>query len=115
MIYRIEPSGTWEQSGRPAISIYDVAATDDGGVLVATGPEGRLFKVERTREVLLLTGVDAKQITRFASGGTPKVRRLSAFATANAGPRRQRRHRRAVPRHVHLAACATRRASPRGA
>ena len=85
VVYRIEPSGTWESMWETSDLVYDVAATDDGGVLVATGPEGRLFKVERTREVLLLTGVDAKQITRFASGGTPKVRRLSAFATATPG------------------------------
>jgi sugar lactone lactonase YvrE len=85
VIYRIEPTGTWESIWETSDLVYDVAATDDGGVLVATGPEGRLFKVERTREVLLLTGVDAKQITRFAGTGARNVRRLSAFATATPG------------------------------
>jgi sugar lactone lactonase YvrE len=86
VVYRIEPSGTWESMWETTDLVYDVAATDDGGVLVATGPEGRLFKVERTREVLLLTGVDAKQITRFVTSGAAKApRRLTAFATATPG------------------------------
>ena len=84
IVFRIDPTGTWESLWETTDLAYDVAATDDGGVLVATGSEGRLYKVERSREVLLLTGVDAKQITRFATGGrTP--RRLTAFATATPG------------------------------
>ena len=84
MIYRIDANGSWEPLWETGDIVYDLAATDDGGVLVATGPEGRLYKVSRTRDVLLLTGVDAKQITRFAGpvrpGGRP-----SAFSTANPG------------------------------
>jgi sugar lactone lactonase YvrE len=84
VVYRIDPSGSWEPLWETPDIAYDIAATDDGGVLVATGPEGRLYKVSRTRDVLLLTGVDAKQITRFAGpvrpGGRP-----TAFSTANPG------------------------------
>jgi hypothetical protein len=84
VLYRIDSSGTWEPLWETNDIAYDVAATDDGGALVATGPEGRLYRVSRTRDVMLLTGVDAKQITRFAGpvrpGGRP-----SAFATANPG------------------------------
>jgi hypothetical protein len=84
VVYRIDPNGSWEPLWETSDIAYDLAATDDGGVLVATGPEGRLYKVLRTRDVLLLTGVDAKQITRFAgpvrTGGRP-----AAFATANPG------------------------------
>jgi hypothetical protein len=84
VLYRIDSSGTWEPLWDTNDIAYDVAATDDGGALVATGPEGRLYRVSRTRDVMLLTGVDAKQITRFAGpirpGGRP-----SAFATANPG------------------------------
>ena len=84
VIYRIDANGSWEPLWETGDIAYDLAATDDGGVLVATGPEGRLYKVSRTRDVLLLTGVDAKQITRFAGpvrpGGRP-----SAFSTANPG------------------------------
>jgi len=64
--------------------IYDIATQDDGGVLVATGPSGRLYRVGRARDVLLVTGVDAKQITRF-SGRTRAGARVPAFATANPG------------------------------
>jgi len=84
VIYRIDANGTWEPFWETNDIAYDVATTDDGGALVATGPEGRLYKVSRTRDVMLLTGVDAKQITRFAGpvrpGGRP-----TAFATANPG------------------------------
>lgn len=84
VVYRIDPNGSWEPMWETPDIAYDLAATDDGGVLVATGPEGRLYKLLRTRDVLLLTGVDAKQITRFAgpvrAGGRP-----AAFATANPG------------------------------
>ena len=56
----------------------------DGGVLVATGPEGRLYRVEaQTATCFLLTGVDARQITRFARGARAAPR--AAFATANPG------------------------------
>ena len=54
--------------------IYDLSVTEDGSVLAATGPDGRLYRIERGRNVLLLTGVDAKQITRFA-GVAKAVRR----------------------------------------
>ncbi len=84
VLYRIDPSGTWEAVWETADVIYDIAVTDEGGVLTATGPEGRLYRVEPSRDVLLLTGVDAKQITRFA--GAPKAgARLASFATANPG------------------------------
>ena len=84
VLYKIDPNGTWEPVWETTDIIYDVVATDDGGVLAATGPEGRLYRIEPNRDVLLLTGVDAKQITRFA--GSPKAgARLAAFATANPG------------------------------
>lgn len=83
-LYRIDPSGTWEAVWETPDVIYDIAIADDGGVLAATGPEGRLYRVERGRDVLLLTGVDAKQITRFAGAPKPGAR-IAAFATANPG------------------------------
>jgi hypothetical protein len=63
VLYRIDPAGTWEEIWTTGDLIYDLAADDDGGVLVATGPEGRLYKIDRSLDVLLLTGVDARQIT----------------------------------------------------
>jgi sugar lactone lactonase YvrE len=84
VLYRIDPAGTWESIWETADAIYDIAAADDGAVLAATGPEGRLYRIERSRDVLLLTGVDARQITRFA-GPAPSGARMPAFATANPG------------------------------
>jgi hypothetical protein len=71
ILYRIESSGAWEAVWESQDTIYDLAVGDDGRVAIATGPEGRLYRLEPGREVLLLTGVDAKQITRFA--GPPKA------------------------------------------
>ena len=51
---------------------------------IATGPDGRLYRLERGREVVLVTGVDAKQITRFAARPGAGAR-AAAFATANPG------------------------------
>jgi hypothetical protein len=81
-LIRIDPSGTWESVWNSPDVIYDIAATEDG-VLVATGPAGRLYRVDSNRDVSLLTGVDARQITRFARStpGGP----VTAFATANPG------------------------------
>jgi hypothetical protein len=83
ILYRIESSGAWEAVWESQDTIYDLAVGDDGRVAIATGPEGRLYRLEPGREVLLLTGVDAKQITRFA--GPPKGARPPAFSTANPG------------------------------
>src|SRR5262245_47323367 len=83
-LFRIDPSGTWEAIWDTSDVIYDIAVADDGGVLAATGSEGRLYRVDKNRDVQLLTGVDAKQITRFAAA--PKAgARIAAFATSNPG------------------------------
>jgi sugar lactone lactonase YvrE len=80
IVFRIEASGVWEAIWESSDVLYDLSATNDGGVLAASGAEGRLYRIERNREVLLLTGVDAKQITRFAGTAESPV-----FATANPG------------------------------
>jgi hypothetical protein len=82
VLFRVDPNGSWEAIWETADVIYDIAA-DAEGVLVATGPEGRLYRVGPSREVFLLTGVDARQITRFARGTSGPA--LTAFATANPG------------------------------
>lgn len=83
VLYRIDAAGVWEAIWESPDVIYDLAALADGGVLAATGPGGRLYKVLPTREVLLFSGVDAKQITRF--GARPSGSSLPPFATANPG------------------------------
>jgi hypothetical protein len=81
-LVRIDPNGTWESIWNSPDVIYDIAATGDG-VLVATGPAGRLYRVDGNRDVSLLTGVDARQITRFTR--TTPGGAVTAFATANPG------------------------------
>src|SRR6185436_6789848 len=83
VVYRIEANGSWEEIWGSADLVYDLAAQTDGGVLIATGSEGRLYKITRSLDVFLLTGVDARQITRFTSTG--RAAPLTAFATANTG------------------------------
>ena len=83
VLYRIDGSGVWEELWATGDVIFDLAAQADGGVLVATGPEGRLYRVDPTRDVRLFSGVDARQITRFASGSAGSA--PTAFATANPG------------------------------
>ncbi len=82
-VFRVAPDGAWEAVWKTADVIYDLAPSGDGGVLVATGAEGRLYRLGPNREVSLLTGVDAKQVTRFATA--PGATRVSAFATASPG------------------------------
>jgi len=80
VLYRIDQNRLWESLWDTPDVLYDVAVSTDGSVLAASGPDGRLYRVDRNREVMLLTGVDAKQITRLA--GTPEA---PVFATANPG------------------------------
>jgi hypothetical protein len=84
IVYRIEPSGTWESFWETGDVIYDVSAVAESGVVAASGPDGRLYRIDRNRQVQLLGGVDAKQITRLA--GEPRADGVPpALATANPG------------------------------
>ena len=83
IVYRLDDSGYdtfWESTD----VIYDLVAAGETGVIAASGPEGRLYRVDRNRQVQLLGGVDAKQITRLAEpargGDMP-----AALASANPG------------------------------
>lgn len=83
-VFLIGPGGEWEEVWTTPDVVYDLIAPGDGGVLAATGPAGRLYRITDARDVLLYTGVDARQITRFG-GLTGDPGRLAAFATANPG------------------------------
>jgi sugar lactone lactonase YvrE len=81
VVFRIDATGSWEEVWTTPDLVYDLAAQADGGVLVASGPEGRLYRISPDLDVSLFSGVDARQVTRFAATGTE----VAAFATANPG------------------------------
>ena len=68
-VYRIEPDGVWDivwQSDADAP--YDVALDADGGFIVGTGNDGKIFQVTREpRRVVLLGRATAQQVTRFST------------------------------------------------
>ncbi|MEO8682839.1 MAG: hypothetical protein ABI665_27575 [Vicinamibacterales bacterium] len=81
-IYRVQPDGLWDELWTSRDDApYDVAIENDGALLVATGPKGKLFRLygEPVRTVLV-TRVAAQQATAFARG----LDRMY-IATANPG------------------------------
>jgi len=82
-IFRVAADGTWESLWQTQDIVYDLATTADGDLLAASGPAGRLYQITPARNVRLLTGVDAGQITRFAARAGDSG--ATAFATANPG------------------------------
>jgi hypothetical protein len=83
VVYRLDDSGYdsfWESND----VIYDLVAAGETGVIAASGPDGRLYRVDRNRQVQLLGGVDAKQITRLAEPARGSDM-PSALASANPG------------------------------
>ena len=81
-VYRIMPDGLWDLLWESTDDApYDLAVESDGGVLVATGANGRLYRLEGDPPRATLLGrAPAKQVTRFLS--TPKG---NYYATANPG------------------------------
>jgi len=84
VVYRVTVDGTWDSLWETSEAVYDVAPGADGSIMIATGPEGRLFQVSTAASTwgaaTLVNAVDAKQITRLAADGT----RMLAL-TANPG------------------------------
>jgi outer membrane protein assembly factor BamB len=83
VLYQIATSGQWEPVWQTGGVIYDIAQADDG-VFVATGPSGHVYHVGRDRQVRLMTGVDAQQVTRLA-GSAAGPSAVPAMATATPG------------------------------
>ncbi len=84
VIYRVTSDGTWDALWETPDAVYDLAARDANSLLVATGPEGRLYRVSTAAATwgaaTLVNTVDAKQITRLAADGTRTL-----AVTANPG------------------------------
>ena len=84
VVFRVQTDGTWDAIWDTTDAVYDLALRNDGNLLVATGPEGRLYQVSTAATTLgavsLVNTADAKQITRLAMDGTRTL-----AVTANPG------------------------------
>lgn len=91
-VYRIAPDGLWDVVWQStADTPYDAALDDAGRLIVGTGPDGKIFRVEgRPRTTVLLARAAARQVTRFAAAPGGQLH----YATANPG----RLHRLATNR-----------------
>ena len=91
-VYRIAPDGPWDVVWQStADTPYDAALDGAGRLIVGTGPDGKIFRVEGLpRTTVLLARAAARQVTRFASGPDGRL----YYATANPG----RLHRLATDR-----------------
>ncbi|HEX8029292.1 MAG TPA: hypothetical protein VF491_12550 [Vicinamibacterales bacterium] len=81
-VYRVQPDGLWDELWSTKDDApYDVAIEPDGGVLVATGAKGKLFRLSGDPvTAVLLTRVPAQQATMIARGAD-----RTFIATANPG------------------------------
>ena len=82
-VYRIAPDGIWDVVWQStADTPYDAALDAAGRVIVGTGPDGKIFRVEGVpRTTVLLARAPARQVTRFAAGADGRLH----YATANPG------------------------------
>ncbi len=79
-LYHVDDAGVWEAIWETTDAIYDLSAVDERAVLVATGPDARLYQVSLDRQVQLITTADARQLTRLVADGARTL-----VATANPG------------------------------
>ena len=122
-VYRIQPDGVWDQVWSSADDApYDVALDGQGGLLVATGGKGKIYRVTgEPTESTLLTRAPAQQVTSLIADGARgllittanpgKILRLSADASTTRLVRVGRPRRRGR-RHVgrdQLARCSASR------
>jgi hypothetical protein len=82
-VYRIQPDGVWDQVWSSADDApYDVALDGQGGLLVATGGKGKIYRVTgEPTESTLLTRAPAQQVTSLIADGA----RGLLITTANPG------------------------------
>ena len=79
-LYRINSDGFVEVVKKfDKDMIYDIAAAPKGGVLLSTGPHGRIYQV-RDGEVSLLASLPEKQVVSIASGTSETL-----ITTTNSG------------------------------
>jgi sugar lactone lactonase YvrE len=81
-IFRVQPDGLWDQIWSPAEDApYDMVVESDGGLLVATGGKGKLYRLSGDPvRAMLVTRVPAQQATQLARVGDRTL-----VATSNPG------------------------------
>ena len=82
-IYRITPDGAWDMVWQlREDSPYDIAFDNDGGVTVATGNEGKIYRLSGDPlQPMLVARASAQQITALLPDRSGRV----MFATSNPG------------------------------
>lgn len=82
-VYRIETDGLWERIWRSNADVpYDAVRTDEGRLIIGTGPNGKIYEVlGNPPRVVLLGQAPAQQVTAWLVGATGGLR----YATANPG------------------------------
>ena len=99
-MYRIAPDGAWDLiwSSRED-SPYDVAFEPDGSILVATGNEGKIFRLAGDPlQPTLLTRSTSQQVTTLLRDADGRV----TFTTSNPGKLFRLSPHARRSRHVHL-------------
>ena len=81
-IFRVQPDGLWDQIWSPAEDApYDITIEPDGGLLVATGGKGKLYKLSGDPvRAVLVTRLPAQQATQVLRTGDRTL-----VATSNPG------------------------------
>ena len=82
-VYRIAPDGVWDIVWESAEATpYDAVRDAAGGIVIGTGPDGKLFRVAgEPSTTVLLTTAQAQQVTAFAAEPDGRI----AWTTANPG------------------------------
>ncbi|MBU21905.1 MAG: hypothetical protein CL476_02185 [Acidobacteria bacterium] len=80
-VLRVRPDGVWDSIWESSTDAPYVVSSDDGrGILVGTGPDGRIYRLTGDlATATLLTRVAAGQVTTMAYGSSGRLH----FATAN--------------------------------
>ncbi len=82
-VYRIAPDGVWDIIWESTEATpYDAVRDAGGGIVIGTGPDGKLFRVTgEPASTVLLTTARAQQVTRFAVEPDGRI----AWTTSNPG------------------------------
>jgi sugar lactone lactonase YvrE len=82
-VYRIAPDGLWDKLWEPRDDVpYDLAFDANGRLIVATGNQGKIFRLDgEPLQPVLVARADAQQVTALHRDGSGRL----FYATANPG------------------------------